>query len=207
MSQRIECPSCGRGLIVSESVRGEQLTCPRCLAAVDVPAPRNDRDEIDADRRDSGLSCPRCHRDVQAIWVACPWCEEPLRGRDPHGYGRPDLDVRRDRKRTGVVVILLAILGGIAVAGMSAQAFALFAQAQGLEAMIYLAVGLLFLAALSTLIVFVRSKGNPGADGFRRVAVGTLAMVGALMVFGTCAGLSVFIFLLAVCLTGNGPHF
>ena len=207
MSQRVECPSSGRGLVVAESARGERVTCPRCLAEVDVPATRGDGNAVQQDRperRETGMACPHCRREVQAVWIACPWCEEPLRGRDPRGYGRADLDVRRDRKWTGIVVIILAVLGGVGVAILGFNAFAIFAEAQTVEPMIYLAVALLFLAGLTTLIVFVRSRGNPGAGGFRRVFVGTLAIAGGLMVFGTCAGFAIFIFVFAMCLAGGG---
>jgi len=144
---------------------------------------------------------------VEAVWVSCPWCEEPLRGRGDVRYGRPDLDVRRDTKRTSVVLIALAVLGGLGVAFLAWQAFALFTNEQAYQPMLFLAVGLLFLAGLSTLIVYLRSGGNPGAGGVRRVVVGTFAMAGGVMLLGICTGLALFVFLLAVCLSGNGPRF
>jgi hypothetical protein len=157
-------------------------------------------------RREAGPSCPHCGRAVEPIWLTCPWCDEPLRGRRYDGYGRPDLDVRRDRKATGVILILLAVLGGLGVAVLAYGAAALLSQGI-LEPAIYLAVGLLFLAGLTTLIVFVRSGGNPGAAGFRRVAVGTLAMAGVVMLVTVCAGFALFIFLLVVCLSNAGRGF
>jgi O-antigen/teichoic acid export membrane protein len=143
---------------------------------------------------------------VEAIWLMCPWCEEPLRGRSHGLYGRADLDVRRDTKRTSVVLIALAVVGGLGVAFLALQAFTLFTQEQAYQPMLFLAVGLLFLAGLSTLIVFLRSGGNPGAAGVSRVVVGTLAMAGGMMLLGICTGLALFVFLLAVCLSGNGSR-
>jgi len=64
--------------------------------------------------------------------------------------------------------------------------------------MVCFVVALLFLVGISTLIVFVRSGGNPKAIGFRRVAVGTLALVGVLIL--TVAAFFVFFFI--ACLTG-----
>jgi hypothetical protein len=66
--------------------------------------------------------------------------------------------------------------------------------------LVYVAVALLpllFLAGLSTLIVFVRSRGNPGASGVRRVIVGTLALAGAITLVSLllCLAFEVFLFI------------
>lgn len=202
MAVRVQCPSCGRSLLARAETVGSRATCPSCLAEITVPQSGPAPEAVQAERPgppQRGPRCPRCGRDVEPIWLTCPWCEEPLRGRRYDAYGRPDLDVRRDRKATGVVVIILAVLGGIGVAILGFSAFGMLSQGY-FEPAIYLAVGLLFLAGLTTLIVFVRSGGNPGSAGFRRVAVGTLAMAGGIMAVTTCAGIALFVFLLVVCL-------
>jgi hypothetical protein len=115
MSERIKCPSCSAGLILPESARGSPTTCPRCLAEVSVPEWRREADAIQTERperREGASSCPRCGRTVEPIWITCPWCEEPLRGRERGRNGAADLDVRRDTKRTGCLVIVLAVIGG-----------------------------------------------------------------------------------------------
>jgi hypothetical protein len=91
-------------------------------------------------------------------------------------------------------------LGGVALFGLVYTA--LFDSANLWQPLLFFAVPLLFLAGLSTLIVFVRSRGNPGAIGFRRVAVGTLALAGAIALVGLLLLLSAEVFLFIVC---HGP--
>jgi uncharacterized paraquat-inducible protein A len=212
MSERIKCPSCSTGLILPESVRGSSATCPRCLAMVSVPERGREPDSIQAERpqeREGALSCPHCGRTVEAIWITCPWCEEPLRGRERGRNGAADLDVRRDTKRTGYLVIVLAVIGGLGVS--SAVGGALF---YSVGAGIFdpnfdpylalffwacLLLPLLIMAGISTLIVFVRTRGNRGAISFRRVAVGTLALAGAIPLLWLLLLLSAYVFLFIVC--------
>ena len=198
MSLNVECPRCGRRLSVAESAGGEQVICPRCLSDVAIPAGREDFQADRPEARERGLSCPHCGRAVEPLWLTCPWCEEPLRGGIDRRYGRPDLDVRRDRKRTGVFVILLAVLGLIGLAICGFGAFAELGNGDYVP-MIYLAVPLLFLAGLTALIVFLRSGGNMGPDAFRRIVVGTLAMAGGLVVLTMCFVGALFVYVLAVC--------
>jgi hypothetical protein len=186
MSERIKCPSCSAGLILPESVRGSPATCPRCLAMVSVPETGRGPDAIQAERperREGALSCPHCGRTVEAIWIACPWCEEPLRGRERGRNNAADLDVRRDMKGTSCFVIALAVIGAL---GVSFVGYVVLSQVAlgDYSAPVYLVVPLLFLAGIGTLIVFLRSGGNPGASGVRRVIVGTLALAGGLITLG-----------------------
>ena len=100
-----------------------------------------------------------------------PLCDEPLRRRRTP-YSRADLDVRRDATRTSVLVYIFAVIGVLGVVG---TAWTILADPNGgFQGLFTLAVPLLFFAGISTLIVFLRSRGNPGVGGFRRVAVGTL---------------------------------
>ena len=203
MALRVKCPSCGRDLIARDAALGSRATCPACLAEVSVPETAR---EEPPPPREGALSCPRCGRSVERIWINCPWCDEPLRGRDFSDYGSVDRDVRRDRKWTSGLVIFLALLGGLAVIYLGF--FAVVGVAQGgYQLALYLVVGLLFLAGLTTLIVFVRSGGNPRAGDAGRIAVGTLAMAGGLIAVTSCVGLAIFAFLFAVCLAGGGGHF
>ena len=203
MALRVKCPSCGRDLVARDSALGSRATCPACLAEVSVP--ESVREEPPPPR-EGALSCPRCGRSVERIWINCPWCDEPLRGRSSNDYAWIDRDVRRDRHWTTGLVIFLALLGTLAV--LFVGYFALVDLTRGTyQAALYLAVGLLFLAGLTTLIVFVRSGGNPRAGDAGRIAVGTLAMVGGLIAVTTCIGLAIFAFLFAVCLAGGGGHF
>lgn len=191
-------------LIAPDSAGGSLATCPRCLAAVPIPETPREPDAVQAERprrAESGMACPRCGRAVEAIWVSCPWCEEPLRGRGDGRHGRPDLDVRRDTKRTSGVLIALAVVVGLGVAFAAWQAFTL-TDKQADQRLLY-TVGLLFLAGLSTLFVYLRfvyprSGGNPGAGGVRRV-VGAFAVAGVLTLLSACLGLALVVYIVAVC--------
>ena len=214
MWERIKCPSCSAGLILPESVRGSGATCPRCLAMVSVPETGREPDAIQAERpqeREGALSCPHCGRTVEAIWITCPWCEEPLRGRERGRNGAADLDVRRDTKRTGWLLVLLAVIGGPGVGylGLWPLVGGVEVIAEGnYSELVYVAVALLpllFLAGLSTLIVFVRSRGNPGASGVRRVIVGTLALAGGVILVSLLLCLAFFVFLCIACYVSPPP--
>jgi hypothetical protein len=174
MSERIKCPSCGAALLLPDSLRGSRGTCPRCLAEISFAEAERQPDAIQAERPERR--------------------EELVRGQERGRYGRPDVDVRRDTRGTSVLVILLAVVGGIGVGCMGLGAFA--GAESDYSGLLYLAVALLFLAGVSTLIVFLRSKGNPRAVNFRRVAVGTLALAGGLIL----TMFSVCVFFFIVCL-------
>lgn len=183
MSERIKCPSCGAGLVRPESVRESPATCPRCLAAIPAPEATRVQDTIQAER-------PARH-------------EAPLRGREPDVYGRTDLDVRRDTKQTGCLVTGLACVGLLGILSVGFESVSVAADSDiimmMMVRMVYfigiLVVALLFLVGLSTLIVFLRSGGNPGASGFRQVVVGTLALAGVV----TLVMISSYVCIYAVC--------
>jgi hypothetical protein len=218
MSERIKCPVCSVGLILPESALRSSMTCPRCLAEVTALEARREAGAIQTERperREGALSCPHCGRTVEAIWITCPWCEEPLRGRERGRNGAADLDVRRDAKRTSCLVIVLAVIGGLSFSYSGGKLLFYLGGALSdpaefdpytvllLCAFCFL-LPLLFLAGLSTLIVFVRSRGNPGAISFRRVAVGTLAIAGGLVTLGGLTVLAIFILLLLTCAKNGG---
>ncbi len=202
MTVRVTCPSCGRGLLAQESALGSRATCPACLAEIPVSETERAAGAVQTARRESGPSCARCGRDVESVWMTCPWCEEPLRGRAPRAYGRPDLDVRRDEKGTSCFLIALASVGGLGVAFYGFGALAAFAQTGSLGPVVVLAVFLLFLAGVVTLVVFVRSPGRPGTQVVRRVVIGTLAVVGTVI----ASVLALFVFLFVVCIAAFSLH-
>jgi hypothetical protein len=196
MTQHVECPSCRRTLAVPDGTEGPWVTCPRCLGRVPNPA------AVDAYRAEppGRRRCPYCGKEVERLWVSCPFCDEPLRG------GGLDLDVRRDRRATNVFVILLAVVGaiGVGLLGMSAASAAMGPYGT-FGPLITLTVGLLFLTGLVAFIVFLRSGGRPGAAGVRRVVVGTLATAGAVIGGVVLLGLTAIAFFLAVCFS-RGCH-
>ncbi len=193
MSERIKCPSCGAGLILSQKADEWRAACPRCLAVIDVPeatpAPQAIQEQR-PERRQDASSCPHCGRAVEPAWRTCPWCDEPLRGRQNIHYNRADLDVRRDTQRTSVFALLLAGIGVLGVVLIAAYRVMDWST---------LVVALLFVGGFCTLIAFISSRGRLDAAGFRRVAVSTFAIAGGaiLMVFFGLA--SIVIFFIIVC--------
>jgi hypothetical protein len=193
MSERIKCPSCGAGLILSQTAGEWRATCPRCLAEINVPeaqpAPDAVQEQKPAPRRDAS-SCPHCGRAVEAAWLTCPWCDEPLRGRQRPHDNRPDLDVRRDAQRTSGFVILLAGIGVLGVVLIAAYRLMDWSA---------LLVALLFVGGFSTLIAFISSHGRLDAAGFRRIAVSTFAIAGGAILMVLFGLASIVIFFMVVC--------
>jgi hypothetical protein len=196
MSECVKCPVCSVALILPESAQWSALTCPRCLAEVTALEARREAAAIQTERPERRED--RLHRRVYR----------------PDDV--PDLDVRRDTKRTSCLVIVLAVIGGLGVSYSGGKALFYLGGALSdpaefdpysvlLICAFCFLLPLLFLAGLSTLIVFVRSRGNPGAISFRRVTVGTLAIAGGLVTLGGLTLLAIFIFLLIIC-AGNGGH-
>jgi hypothetical protein len=206
MWERIKCPSCSAGLILQDSARGSGATCPRCLAMVSVPETGREPDAIRAERPEWGEEsswCPHCGRTVEALWLTCPWCEEPLRGRERGRNNAPDIDVRRDMKGTSCFVIGLAGIGVLGILVLGGQTFS-WAAESNVTPLVYFVVALLFLAGLSTLIVFLRSRGNPGASGVRRVIVGTLALAGVGTLVLLLVIFSIIVYICIVCSQHTG---
>ena len=183
MSERIKCPSCGAGLILSEAAGEWRATCPRCLAEIDVPEATPAPDAVQAESPERR--------------------EQQFRGRERGYHSRFDVDVRRDRTRTNPLVIILAVIGGLGVGFLGLTALSLMADGQ-YSALLSLAAPLLLLAGISTLIVMVRSRGNPGAGGFRRVAVGTLALAGVATLMILLLIMAFIVFLFIVCSQHHG---
>jgi hypothetical protein len=180
MSERIKRPSCGAGLILLDLCRGSAATCPRCLAEI------------------STLSTSVPGREADTIQTERPELrEERLRLGERGRHDAPDVDVRRDTKGTSCLVVALAVIGGLGL-GLLGLNFLLFATNGLYSPLLFLAVSLLFLAGISTRIVFMNSGSNPGASGFRRVAVGTLALAGAIILVILAVGVCFFVVCAAV---------
>ena len=178
-------PELQPGLILPESSLRSSVTCPRCLAEVIAREARREADAIQTER-------PERHEDRSHRRVYRP-------------DDVPDLDVRRDTKRTSCLVIVLAVIGGLGVGRLGLTALVggvarhIRSQLGSKSALFVWVCLLLFLASLITLIVFVRLRGNPGVAGFRRVAIGTLALAGAAILVIFLLYLSIFIFAFIVC--------
>jgi hypothetical protein len=178
MPVQLTCPSCSRLLKVPDDVKTSQLSCPRCLAKFDNPAATTRQVE---EPLTVTLAEPHRRRAVTIV----------------------DEDVRRDTKGTSVVLILLAILGGL---GLVFYLWAGFASLQngGGEILIGVLLSVLFLGLLTTGIMFWRTRDNPSQRGFGRVVVGTLAMTGGLIAISCSIGLAVIVFFFVACLATTG---
>jgi hypothetical protein len=198
----ITCPGCQRLLRVPEAVTTADVTCPRCLAA--VPNPNLGGAGAASEMREN--SCPRCGKHVEALWRFCPHCEAVLSG--PHRGTRGGLfedQVRRDRAGTGVILILLAVLGGL---GLCAYLFAAVAALQEgtWELLAGVVLGVLFLALISTGIMFYRTRQDPSQRGIGRIIVGTLALTGGLFGLSCVLGFAAILFLFIACMV-DPPRF
>jgi hypothetical protein len=100
-------------------------------------------------------------------------------------------------------MILLAALGGLGIVGHLFGGVSMFLAGQGTSLLAGVLIWLLFLALVSTGIMFWRTRENPRARGFGRVALGTLQLMGALMAGWLILILATFIFFFAVCFGGG----
>jgi hypothetical protein len=198
----VTCPGCRRVLRVPDDSAGSEITCPRCLASVptpDVPLAIAVEEEAPRER-----SCPRCGERVEDRWSFCPNCEAFLRGPQRGLRARRfDSDVRRDSTFTTVLMILLAVLGGIGLcmyflAGVAAM------EDSGPWLLFGVVLAVLLLSLISTGIMFWRTRDDPSRRGVGRVVVGTLALTGGLFALSCVLGLAFFLFLFIQCLTN--PH-
>jgi hypothetical protein len=194
MSQQVACTGCQRTLVVPDGGEGPWITCPKCLERVPNPVAVEAAFQADRPRRNR---CPHCGRDVERMWRTCPFCEEPLRGFD--------VDVRRDTGRTSALLIVLAVFGvlGVALTGWTVTAAAWGPGGDPTPLYGFL-IGLVCLVGVTTLIVFLRTGGRPGAEGVRRVVVGSFAAAGGFFIIGFLLAVAAFVFLLAICFTSGG---
>jgi hypothetical protein len=184
MPHQVNCPSCGRVLKVPDSVKTSQLSCPRCLAKFDNPA----------------ASTPAAEEPPLTVTLAEP--QAAARGRPDHGRAVTivDEDVRRDTRGTSVVLILLAVLGGLGLLfyfwiGLGSL------QQGGSQILIAVTLTFLFLSLLTTGIMFWRTRDNSSERGIGRVILGTLAMTGVLFALSCGIGLAMIIYFFVACLT------
>ena len=85
MSFQFNCPSCGTGLIISESLRGKKARCPKCMTISTMPTQTADvvsalgiqlDDDLDVSRYASPNTkyCHHCGVKIAALAEICPKC-------------------------------------------------------------------------------------------------------------------------------------
>ena len=201
MPRSVTCPGCQRLLRVADDVTDAEVTCPRCLASVAVPAASAITSHEPSGAR--ATTCRRCGRHVEAQWRFCPYCEAVLFGPRRGARGGFDDVVRRDRTGTNVLLILLAVLGGFGLLAYLAAAVASFDEG-GWRLLVGIVLGLFFLFMISTGIMFWRTRNRPEERGIGRVIVGTLALTGGLFGLGCVLSVATFVFFFVACLVTGG---
>lgn len=190
MPHQVNCPSCGRVLKVPDEVKTAQLSCPRCLARFDNPAATTSTTEeppLTVTLAEPEATALRSQHRARAVTIV-------------------DEDVHRDTRGTSVVLILLAVLGGLGLLfyfwiGLGSL------QQGGSHILIAVTLTFLFLSLLTTGIMFWRTRENPSERGIGRVILGTLAMTGVLFVLSCGIGLAMIIYFFVVCLTSAPGSF
>jgi hypothetical protein len=208
MSERIYCPACKRALRLPADCVDPWLSCPRCLARI-----RNPQSEPERAPSSPGVApqerqpearprCPGCGVDVEPRWLFCPFCEERLRDRLPRQWsGSVEGDVRRDTTTMQVILILLAIVGGLGIFLALMTSFAALTDNEVAPLFVTLAV-LFVLTVISAIIVSVREKKSPQPTA-ARIVLGTITLAGALVAGGCLFMGAIFVFFFVVCLAGG----
>lgn len=165
-----------------------EIVCPACRHRLEVPD----------DAPGFPLTCPRC---LARIAAQPPGPVPPGRGTLPRRAA--DVEIQRDTRRTGVGLVILAVLGGLGIANYLFAAGVAAVQGEVRPILIFL-VSLAFLVLLSTGLVLWRTRENPAARGVGRVILGTLALAGAVFGVAFVLVVAVIIFLFIVCSLGGG---
>jgi hypothetical protein len=163
-----------------------EILCPACGHRLEIPVVE----------QYFPLTCPRC---LARLDTALP-ATATRHGTRPQRV--PDVEIGSDTKRTGVGLIVLAVLGGVGIAYHLLIA-GTFAASGDIALLVIVLVVVAFLALLSTGIVLWRTRENPAARGVGRVIFGTLALAGALIAACFVLSLALVVFLFAVCLSGK----
>jgi hypothetical protein len=196
VSEHISCPGCRRILSLPRDCMDPWLACPGCAArilnpqAVGITA----QPEPEPDRR--VRFCPSCRAGVEAHWLFCPHCEEPLHDPRHRTSGNGNLDVSQQDGTSGGFMGLLAMFG---LAGLTlALLGSVFALWVGFVAPLVLTLmGLGILASIGAVSELGQPK-RPGQSTAARVVMVTLSLAGVLVAL---LSVPAFLFLVPVCLT------
>ncbi len=194
MTTRITCPNCRRLLLLPPGCTAEVLSCPRCLAQIDNPQTAEAPPSVLAETlptRAPGVTPSR----------------SPARGVPPR---LPDVDgdVRRDNRRTGCLMTVLPVLGGLGIAYDLAVLgrFADLTKGDFGPWLFFLGV-LMVLTLISAAWVATHQPSETTGGNIGRVVLGVLTVSGAIFGVGVLLGIAGLIFLFVVCLSGGGPKF
>jgi hypothetical protein len=188
MSTRLTCPGCGRSLFLPDDCTAELLSCPRCLAH--IPNPQA------GDTPAAVQTTPSPPPTPPATGVQ----RGPRRLRSPD----VDVDVRRDSRGTSVLMIVLAVFGGLGVSYALLVGFAIAAEDRAVEPLLILLGVLAVITVISGLLVFARRPSPTMGANIGRTILGALSITGAVVLVGFLLMVALFIFALVVCLANGG---
>jgi hypothetical protein len=182
MSTHLTCPGCGRVLILPGGCTAEVLSCPRCLAHLDNP-------QTAARSADVQTETPPARSSITPERL--PFVADV------------DVEVRRDKRGTSVLMILLAALGSIGVAYALLGSFVMLREGEFLPLFCVLGVAVV-LTLISAAWVATHEPGETPAANIGRTVLGVLTISGVIIGVGTLLVVAGLILLFAVCLSNGG---
>jgi hypothetical protein len=203
MSYVQECPGCKARLRIAEGIDTPTVTCPRCLA--EAPNLRTQAAPAQAEPVPQGhISCPRCGKAVLPHYYFCPHCNAAIYGREAHAdKDDAEREVQGDTKRTGCLLIVLAVLGVIGTVsyGLPLMGAALADRDRTAAQVLTISVAVLIVIA-GVVLAFGWGRWTIGESILR-----VFAAIGAVMVAGVVLIAALVIFLFIVCLAGGPMRF
>lgn len=189
MSTRITCPGCGRILVLPPDCTAEVLSCPRCLTRIDNPQAA----EVST-----------------GVQVEAPPVRETAVTTSPTSFERGpriadmDMDVTRDSRRTGCLMTLLPVLGGIGIAYALLLSFNQLWLVHDLLPLFHVLAVLTLLTLVSAgWVALNKPSGTPGTN-IGRTVLGVLTLTGAIIGVGGLLLVAALILLFGVCLSTGG---
>jgi hypothetical protein len=181
MPQFMNCAACQARLRIPDGVTERWLTCPRCLASVVNPA-------WEVAAAATGITT--------SAGGGTPLAPSPVPLEEQIALFRAaDADVQRDSRGMHGCMIALAVLGVIQI-WLILLGIAVTGEAGAVGA------GIGFLVLIGVAVLLVRARENPTARGVARVAVGLLAVIGALVLAAVALGFLFFLVCTAMLVSG-----
>jgi hypothetical protein len=184
MSTRITCQGCGRLLVLPPDCTAEVLSCPRCLTRIDNP-------------QAAGSIYP-LQAEVPPVRQTAVTPSPASRERGPR-IAEMDVDVSRDNRRTGCLMILLPVIGGAGIAYALLGGVAMLGEGEFRPMLI-----LLFVLTVLTLLSAGWGASRPKGAYLGRTVLGVLTIAGAIIGVGALLCVAALILLFAVCLSSGG---
>jgi hypothetical protein len=155
----LTCPGCRHVLQVADDALTPTVTCPRCLH--EIPASQVGEAVAEAAPVPDHASCFRCGKILEKSWRVCPHCAAGLRKpRQSSGEAPLDLEVRRDRGGTYIVLLTLAVALGTGVVAFFVTGGFGSAGIGGWVIGIFLLAGLAIVLIVTGMVLVMRSTAS-----------------------------------------------